>query len=111
MESLLLNYAYLLRKLQTRDCYIFLHFLQPFFLSPIAIIIIFCYNNSNVIPFRKGNSTYENEKKEMVKVRCTRIYQDMQLDRIVRTGEILEVTRERGEHLVDCGLAEILEVV
>lgn len=58
-----------------------------------------------------GKAEIENDKKEKVSIRCTRIYQDMQLDRIVRTGEVLEVTRERGEHLVDCGLAEILEVV
>ena len=58
-----------------------------------------------------GVAEIEKEKKEKVMVRCTRIYNDLQLGRLVKTGEVIEVTRERAEHLADCKLAEILEVV
>jgi glycosyltransferase involved in cell wall biosynthesis len=56
-----------------------------------------------------GKAEIEKEKKEKVKVRCSRIYNDLQLGRVVNTGEVIEVTRERGEYLEERKLVEILE--
>lgn len=57
----------------------------------------------------KGKSKYQEQRKENVTVRCKRTYQDLQLNRLISAGETFAVTRERGEHLEDCGFAEIME--
>ena len=57
----------------------------------------------------KGKCEYEYNQSAEVKVRCTRVYKDLQLNKLIHPGEIYTVSRERGEHLEDCGFAVIEE--
>ena len=41
-----------------------------------------------------------------VKVKCTKRYSDICLKEIVEEGTVLEVTKERGTHLISEGVAE-----
>ena len=52
----------------------------------------------------QGEADYEASKYEIVKVRVTKMYHDLQLGRIVHPGEILEVEQQRADFLVnrDC---------
>lgn len=47
----------------------------------------------------------------MVKVECIVTYNDLQLNRLVNIGEVLEVTNNRAEVLTKLGLAKVLEVI
>lgn len=47
----------------------------------------------------------------MVKVECIVTYNDLQLERLVKMGEELEVTKDRAKTLVDKGLAKVIEVI
>lgn len=47
----------------------------------------------------------------MVKVQCIVTYNDLQLKRLVKIGEELEVTKERAEVLVDKELVKVVEVI
>ena len=47
----------------------------------------------------------------MVKVECIVTYNDLQLERLVKIGEELEVTKDRAKTLVDKGLAKVIEVI
>lgn len=57
----------------------------------------------------KGECEYQDICKSDVTVRCTRVYQDLQLNKLMHPGEKYVVTRERGEHLENCGFAVIEE--
>ena len=57
----------------------------------------------------KGKCEFTENRNEEVTVRCTRVYQDLQLNKLVHPGEKYVVTRKRGEHLEDCGFAVIEE--
>ena len=46
----------------------------------------------------------------MVKVECVVAYNDLQLNKLVNIGEVLDVTKERAEVLTNLGLAKVLEV-
>lgn len=46
---------------------------------------------------------------EMVKVRCIRSYQDLEMGRIVLVNEVYEVKRVRADHLCDCKFAVMVE--
>ena len=47
----------------------------------------------------------------MVKVECILDYNDLQLKRLVKAGEELEVTKDRAEVLVEKKLAKVIEVI
>lgn len=47
----------------------------------------------------------------MVKVQCILDYNDLQLKRLVKVGEELEVTKARAEVLVEKGLVKVIEVI
>ena len=47
----------------------------------------------------------------MVKVECKVAYNDLQLNRLVNVGEVLEVTRERAKTLENLELAKVIEEV
>lgn len=47
----------------------------------------------------------------MVKVQCILDYNDLQLKRLVKVGEELEVTKERAEVLVEKKLVKVVEVI
>lgn len=48
---------------------------------------------------------------EMVKVQCILDYNDLQLKRLVKVGEELEVTKDRAEVLVNKELVKVVEVI
>ena len=41
-----------------------------------------------------------------MKVKCTKRYSDICLKEVVEEGTVLEVTKERGTHLISEGVAE-----
>ena len=47
----------------------------------------------------------------MVKVQCILDYNDLQLKRLVKVGEELEVTKARAEFLVEKELVKVVEVI
>lgn len=47
----------------------------------------------------------------MVKVQCILDYNDLQLKRLVKVGEELEVTKPRAEVLVEKELVKVVEVI
>lgn len=47
----------------------------------------------------------------MVKVQCILDYNDLQLKRLVKVGEELEVTKTRAEVLVEKELVKVVEVI
>ena len=47
----------------------------------------------------------------MVKVECILEYNDLQLKRLVKVGEELEVTKDRAEVLVEKKLVKVVEVI
>lgn len=47
----------------------------------------------------------------MVKVECIVTYNDLQLERLVKNGEELEVTKDRADTLVEKGLVKVIEVI
>lgn len=47
----------------------------------------------------------------MVKVQCILDYNDLQLKRLVKVGEELEVTKDRAEVLVEEELVKVVEVI
>lgn len=47
----------------------------------------------------------------MVKVECILDYNDLQLKRLVKAGEELEVTKDRAEVLVEKELVKVVEVI
>lgn len=53
--------------------------------------------------------TYEEEMKQIVKVRCKHIYLDLQFGRQMDYGEEWECTRIRAEELYDLSLVDIIE--
>ena len=52
-----------------------------------------------------GKSNYDEIMLQFVTIRITRIYLDLQLNRVVSPDEILTVTRERAELLIERGFA------
>ena len=56
----------------------------------------------------KGKSTYQNDMKKIVTVRCVTNYYDMQLNKNIKANEIYEVTMERAEELEEHKVAEML---
>lgn len=59
----------------------------------------------------KGKNKYEEERKMKVKVECISNYNDLQLKRLVQSGEQITVTKERADTLIDLGLVKIIEVI
>ena len=57
----------------------------------------------------KGDVEYDDNFPKEVTIRVTRTYQDLQMNKLVHPNEKYIVTRERGEHLEDCGFAVIEE--
>lgn len=57
----------------------------------------------------KGDSNYEETANDPIKVRCRKIYFDMQLNRMVNYGEEWECTRRRADELENLNLVEVLE--
>lgn len=53
-----------------------------------------------------GESNYQELMKQNVNIRVTWDYFDLQLERMVHTNDILNVTRERAELLIDRGFAQ-----
>lgn len=47
----------------------------------------------------------------MVKAECIVAYQDLQLNKLVNIGEVLDLTTERAEYLVSRKLVKVLEVI
>lgn len=47
----------------------------------------------------------------MVKVQCILDYNDLQLKRLVKEGEELEVTKDRADTLVSKKLVKVIEVI
>ena len=56
-----------------------------------------------------GSSTYEEEKKQSVEVRCKRIYYDLEFERTMDFGEAWRCPRLRAEKLEGLGLVDIIE--
>ena len=52
-----------------------------------------------------GKSNYDEIMKQPVKIKVTKIYHDLVLDKVVQPGEIMTVTRERAELLMERGFA------
>ena len=46
----------------------------------------------------------------MVKVECIVAYNDLQLNKLVNVGTVLDVTKERAEVLTNLGLVKVVEV-
>lgn len=44
-----------------------------------------------------------------MKVKCTKRYSDICLKEVVEEGTVLEVTEERGTHLIEEGVAELVK--
>lgn len=53
-----------------------------------------------------GEGNYKEQMKQLVRIRVTRIYLDLELNRIVSAGEIIETTMGRAELLISRGFAE-----
>lgn len=53
-----------------------------------------------------GEGNYKEQLKQIVKIRVTRIYLDLELDRIVTPGEIIETNMGRAELLIGRGFAQ-----
>ena len=47
----------------------------------------------------------------MVKIQCVISYNDLQLEKLVKEGEELEVTQDRADTLVEKGLVKVIEVI
>ena len=56
-----------------------------------------------------GKAEIDKVLKAEVKVRCIKIYHDLELDRVIRPKEELTVPRERAEYLIDMRLVELVE--
>ena len=91
-------------------------FILPFDMSDIPIDAIY----KGVKPFKVAprESRYEEvlspgkaeyTEPDEYTVRCLRTYQDLQLNRIVKTGEVFTVDRDRANHLDELHFVEILE--
>ena len=52
---------------------------------------------------------YEEQMKEIVKVKCKHIYYDLEFKRNIEHGESWQCTRGRAETLADLGLVDIIE--
>lgn len=52
---------------------------------------------------------YEEQMNQLVTVKCTKIYLDLQMNRMVDPGEKWEVTRRRAEVLQDLGVVDIIK--
>lgn len=52
---------------------------------------------------------YEKSMKEIVKVKCRKVYLDLEMNRLTEMDEVWECTRKRAETLYDLGLVEIIE--
>ena len=57
----------------------------------------------------KSKSRYKEDLKTMVEVKCIMDYDDIQLGRMIRKGEIYKVDKVRAEYLRDNKAVEILE--
>ena len=57
----------------------------------------------------KGSVEVDTDLPKEVTVRIIKTYQDLQLNRIMHPKDKIVVTRDRGEHLEDCGFAVIEE--
>lgn len=44
-----------------------------------------------------------------MKVKCTKRYSDIRLNKIIEAGTVLEVDKARADHLVHEGVAEIVK--
>ena len=56
-----------------------------------------------------GKCKIDDELPREYRVKCLRTYQDLRLNRLVKTGEIITVDRDRAYHLEEGRFAEILE--
>ena len=56
----------------------------------------------------KGKSTYQDDMKKVVKVKCITNYYDIQLNKNIKANEIYEVTMQRAEELEYHKVAEML---
>lgn len=56
-----------------------------------------------------GKAEYEQQADEEVNVVAARVYHDLDLDRLVKTGEKLKMRRQRAEHLECLNLVAIVE--
>lgn len=57
----------------------------------------------------KGKSTYQEELKEMVKVRCIEPYKDLELKESLQIGDIREINKIRAEYLINENVIEYVE--
>ena len=56
-----------------------------------------------------GECEFAQRKDDDVEVRCCKTYNDIELNRLVKTSERLIMKRERADHLEGMGLVEIME--
>lgn len=56
----------------------------------------------------KGEIEYDDNLPKDVTILITRTYQDLQMNKLVHPNERYIVSRDRGEHLEDCGFAVIV---
>lgn len=93
-------------------------FILPFDMSDIPIKDIY----RGVKPFKcepreshyervlsPGKCDFDDSVSKDVDVKCVTTYQDLKLNRVVRAGEVVTVSRERGYYLEDLHLCEIVE--
>ena len=59
------------------------------------------------IPIFKNLRRRNWEEVSRMKVKCTKRYSDIRLNKIIEAGTVLEVDKARAEHLVHEGVAEI----
>lgn len=55
-----------------------------------------------------GKSDYTEEHKDTVMVKVIQVYRDLQIGRVMKVGEMFDAKRDRADHLVGMGLAEIV---
>ena len=58
--------------------------------------------------FTKNNCASATEVRA-VKVKCIKRYSDIRLKEIIEVGTVLEVDKERAEHLIHDGVAEAVK--
>ena len=56
----------------------------------------------------KGESQYKKDLQTLVKIRCVENYFDLEMNRPIKTGEIITANKIRAETIIDSGFAEFM---
>jgi len=92
-------------------------FILPFDMSDIPIDAIYKGVKKFTVPPRethydevlvKGKAPYVDEHKDTLALEVVRPYQDLQLGRVMKIGEIFDASKERADQLVKLGFVDIV---